>query len=144
MGTRNVALSHAAAARALEPRYTLVYDGACRVCTRLVNALRQWDRHSDIEIVPSQSQGVRARFPWIPANAFDEAIQLVGPGNVTWEGAAAIEQLLDVLPRGRLIGWIFHIPLARVIADRLYRWFARNRYHLGCGQHCPSRARGGR
>ena len=27
----------------------------------------------------------------------------------------------------------------RVIADRFYRWFARNRYRLGCGAHCQSR-----
>jgi predicted DCC family thiol-disulfide oxidoreductase YuxK len=23
--------------------------------------------------------------------------------------------------------------------DRFYRWFARNRYRLGCGEHCAVR-----
>lgn len=120
-------------------RYTLVYDGMCRVCSRLAKLLRKWDTRRHVEIVPSQTTGVMARFPWIPARAFSEAIQLVGPGGATWQGAAAIEELLGVLPRGRWISWIFSVPFVRTIADRVYRWFARNRYRLGCGEHCVSR-----
>jgi predicted DCC family thiol-disulfide oxidoreductase YuxK len=119
--------------------YTLVFDGTCAVCNRFVNVLRSWDQGREVEIVPAQEPGVTARFPWIPQRAFSDAIQLVGPGGVTWQGAQAIEELLGVLPRGRLIAWIFRIPFVRVIADRFYRWFARNRYHLGCGTHCASR-----
>jgi predicted DCC family thiol-disulfide oxidoreductase YuxK len=118
--------------------YTVVYDGTCKVCTRLSNVLRRWDR-GRLEVVASQSPGVMARFPWIPAKAYAEALQLIGPGGKTWQGSAAIEQLLNILPRGRLIAWVFHIPFIRMLADRFYRWFARNRYHLGCGAHCQSR-----
>lgn len=119
--------------------YTLVYDGMCRMCTRLSNVLKKWDTRREIEVVPSQATGVTARFPWIPARAYAEAIQLVGPGGKTWQGAEAIERLLGILPRGNWIGWVFRIPFVRVLADRLYRWVARNRYHLGCGEHCQSR-----
>jgi predicted DCC family thiol-disulfide oxidoreductase YuxK len=119
--------------------YTLVYDGMCRVCNKLANVLRRWDTRRDIEVLPSQATGVMARFPWIPSRAFGEAIQLVGPGGATWQGAAAIEALLGILPRGRWISWIFRIPFVRVIADRFYRWFARHRYRMGCGEHCVSR-----
>jgi predicted DCC family thiol-disulfide oxidoreductase YuxK len=118
--------------------YTVVYDGTCKVCTRLSKVLRKWDR-GKLEVVASQGPGVMARFPWIPARAYTEALQLVGPGGETWQGSEAIEQLLNILPRGRLISWIFSIPFMRAIADRFYRWFARNRYHLGCGAHCQSR-----
>jgi predicted DCC family thiol-disulfide oxidoreductase YuxK len=119
--------------------YTVVYDGACKVCGRLSRVLEKWDRHTQLEIIPSQTAGVNARFPWIPARAYQESLQLIGPGGRTWQGAAAIEQLLNILPRGRLISWIFRIPLVRGIADRFYRWFARNRYKLGCGDHCQLR-----
>jgi predicted DCC family thiol-disulfide oxidoreductase YuxK len=119
--------------------YTLVYDGTCTVCGRLVRLLDAWDRRREIEAVPSQAPGVMARFPWIPPRAYTDAVQLIGPGGRTWAGADAIERLLDILPRGRLIGWIFRIPGVRVLADRLYRWFARNRYKFGCGAHCQSR-----
>ena len=66
-------------------------------------------------------------------------MQLVGPGGRTWQGAAAIEHILDVLPKGKLVSWIFSIPFVRPLAERFYRWFARNRYKLGCGDHCASR-----
>jgi predicted DCC family thiol-disulfide oxidoreductase YuxK len=119
--------------------YTCVYDGMCKVCTRLAKTLRKWDRHHQIEVVSSQTPGVIARFPWIPSRAYAEALQLIGPGGRTWQGAAAIEQLLNILPKGRLIGWVFKIPFVRAFADQFYRWFARNRYKLGCGEHCQSR-----
>jgi predicted DCC family thiol-disulfide oxidoreductase YuxK len=119
--------------------YTCVYDGSCKICTRLTHVLRKWDRHHQIEIVPSQAPGVMARFPWIPARAYVEALQLIGPHGRTWSGAAAIEQLLNVLPKGKLIAWLFKIPFVRDLADRFYKWFARNRYKLGCGEHCQLR-----
>jgi len=111
----------------------------CKVCTRLSKTLQKWDRHHQIEVVASQTPGVMARFPWIPARAYADALQLIGPSGHTWQGAEAIEQLLKILPKGKLIAWLFSIPFVRVLADRFYKWFARNRYRLGCGEHCQSR-----
>jgi predicted DCC family thiol-disulfide oxidoreductase YuxK len=105
----------------------------------MVKVLPRLDRNSRIEVVPSQDPGVRARFPWIPPQAYEDALQLIGPDGRTWQGAVAIEQLLGILPKGKLIAWIFAIPFARRMADRFYRWFARNRYRLDCGEHCRSR-----
>lgn len=121
--------------------YTVVYDGACRVCNRLVELLRRWDREGLIEAIPSQNTSVHARFPWIPAEAYAESVQLIGPGGRTWQGGEAIEQLLRVLPRGALLGWVFRIPGMGAVLDRFYRWFARHRYRLGCGEHCQYRPR---
>ena len=132
-------IAGAPAAAAPGRPYTCGCDGTCKVCTRLAHALRAWDCGEQIEVVASQAPGVMARFPWIPPRAYAESLQLIGPGGRTWQGAAAIEQLLNVLPKGRLIAWIFKIPFARAIADRFYKWFARNRYQLGCGDHCKSR-----
>ena len=119
--------------------YTVIYDGQCKVCGRLVKLLDAWDTRKQIEIVPSQNTTVQARFPWIPPQAYAESVQLVGPGGRTWQGAAAIEQLLEALPKGGLLGWIFAVPGVRPFADRFYRWFARNRYKFGCGEHCQLR-----
>ena len=49
--------------------YTVVFDGDCKVCTRLSKVLRQW-AGDQIEVVSSQQPGVMARFPWIPARAY--------------------------------------------------------------------------
>jgi predicted DCC family thiol-disulfide oxidoreductase YuxK len=119
--------------------FTVVFDGDCKVCTRLSHVLRRWDRDQQLEVVSSQGAGVMARFPWIPARAYAEALQLVAADGTTWQGAAAIERLLDILPKGRLLSWVFRIPFARTLIDRFYKWFARNRYRLGCGAHCQSR-----
>ena len=120
--------------------YTVIYDGFCNVCKKLVAMLTKWDGHGELEIIPSQTPGLGARFPWIPERAYLESVQLIDhrTGN-TWQGAAALEHIIDALPKGRLITWIFSIPLVRPLAEKFYRWFAKNRYHLGCGEHCQLR-----
>ena len=119
--------------------YTIVYDGACKVCQGLVRRLERWDRHHVFEILPSQADGVHARFPWIPARAYAQSVQLIRRDGRTRQGAAALEEIIDQLPKGKLITWMFSIPFVRPLAERAYRWFARNRYRLGCGEHCQFR-----
>jgi predicted DCC family thiol-disulfide oxidoreductase YuxK len=120
--------------------WVVVYDGHCKVCGRLVKMLRGWDRRGVLEIVPSQAPGVHARFPWIPARAYLESVQFIDARTGhTWQGAAAVEHIIDVMPKGRLITWVFSIPFVRPLAEKFYRWFARNRYKLGCGDHCQVR-----
>jgi predicted DCC family thiol-disulfide oxidoreductase YuxK len=122
----------------VSPSCAVLYDGDCAVCTRLAGVLRRLDSRGTFEILTSQAPGVAARFPWIPPAAYRESLQLVEGGR-TLQGAAAIERILDLLPRGRWISWIFSLPFARPLAERFYRWFARNRYRLGCGAHCRYR-----
>ena len=118
----------------------MIYDGHCEVCSRMVKMLAKWDRYHELEIIPSQAPGIRERFPWIPPRAFVESIQVVSTRDgKTWQAAAALEELLNVLPNGRLISWLFKIPLVRPLVDLFYGWFARNRYRFGCGEHCQAR-----
>lgn len=120
--------------------YTVIYDGHCKVCGKMVKLLTRWDRSHILEIIPSQAPGVQARFPWIPSRAYVESVQVIRTRDGrTWQAAAALEELLKVLPKGRLISWLFKIPLVRPLVDRFYRWFARNRYRMGCGEHCAVR-----
>jgi predicted DCC family thiol-disulfide oxidoreductase YuxK len=120
--------------------YTVIYDGHCKVCGKMVKLLRKWDRHHELEIIPSQTPGLQARFPWIPPRAYLESVQVVRTRDgKTWQAAAALEELLKILPKGRLISWLFKIPFVRPLADKFYKWFARNRYRLGCGEHCAVR-----
>jgi predicted DCC family thiol-disulfide oxidoreductase YuxK len=119
--------------------WTLVYDGQCQVCGRFVRVLERWDRRKQVEALPSQNPCVAARFPWIPREAYGEAMQLIGPHGHTTQGAEAIEVLLGILPKGWMLRWIFKLPFVGWMADKLYRWFARNRYRFGCGEHCGTR-----
>jgi predicted DCC family thiol-disulfide oxidoreductase YuxK len=140
---RDVPGSQAKAAPAAYcPRYTVIYDGDCKVCGKMVRTLGKWDRNRELEIIPSQTSGVRARFPWIPARAYDDSVQVVRiTDGKTWQAAGAVEELLKVLPKGGLVSWLFKIPFARPLANRFYKWFARNRSHFGCGDHCQVRPR---
>lgn len=120
--------------------YTVIYDGTCKVCGKLVSVLADWDKRGVLEVVPSQRAGVKARFPWIPTRAYMDSVQVVrNTDGKTWQGAAALEAIINAMPKGRLLGWVFKIPFARPLAERFYRWFARNRYKLGCGEHCTYR-----
>ncbi len=120
--------------------YTVVYDGHCKVCGRMVRVLAKWDRDHKLEIVPSQQPGVRERFPWIPARSYAESMQVVRTSDgKTWQAAGALEELIKALPKGRLVSWLFKIPFVRPLVDTLYRWFARNRSKFGCGEHCSVR-----
>ena len=120
--------------------YTVVYDGHCKVCGRMVKVLAKWDRDHRLEIIPSQQPGVRERFPWIPSRSYEESMQVVRTSDgKTWQAAAALEELLKALPKGRMVSWLFKIPLVRPLVDVLYRSFARNRYRFGCGEHCSVR-----
>src|SRR5687768_1263781 len=76
--------------------YTVVYDGTCTICGKLVKMLRKWDTGGMLEILPSQNTCVRSRFPWIPDRAYLESVQLIGPGGRTWQGAVAIEHIIDL------------------------------------------------
>ena len=118
-------------------QHGVVFDGQCGMCRKWVRRLEAWDRHDALETIPFQDPSVRTRFPWIPPEAFTEAVQVVAPDGRTWSGAGAAERLASVLPGGGLWGWIFRLPLARPIADRVYAGIAARRGGSGrCGDHC--------
>jgi predicted DCC family thiol-disulfide oxidoreductase YuxK len=127
--------------RGLTSQYAVIYDGQCQVCSRSVNLLAKWDKNHELEIMPSQAPGVRERFPWISAQAYGDSVQVIRVRDgKTWQAAAALEELLNVMPKGQAISWLFRIPFARPLVDRLYRWFVRNRYKFGCAEHCGNHA----
>lgn len=116
--------------------YTVIFDGNCRTCLQLSEVLRRWDTSRRLQVLPSSDARVFELFPWIPLEAYERALQLVGPGGETWEGAAAIEKILDILPGGTPLARLLSIPVLGRLFDRGYRWFARNRRSFGCGDHC--------
>lgn len=122
-------------------RLTVIYDGHCGVCTRLVQRVARLDTHRVLEIVASQAPGVRDRFPWIPSADYDESLQVVRVSDGrTWNGAAAVEEIIRSLRTGWVVSWLFRIPFARGVAERAYRWFADHRGELGCSDHCAVQA----
>ena len=68
-------------------RPLLLWDGECRFCRFWADRWRETlDEHLDL--APAQSQA--ARFPEIPAAAYDDAVQLIEPDGTVYSGAEAI------------------------------------------------------
>ena len=104
----------------------LVYDGNCGFCTRWAHRISAiiGDR---VEFAPSQEVG--HRFPQIPPEQFENAVQWIGPDGEVYSGAkAALRVLAFSGPAGRLLWWAYRrLPGFAGAAEVAYRWVARNR-----------------
>jgi predicted DCC family thiol-disulfide oxidoreductase YuxK len=127
--------------------YTVVYDGQCKVCGRLVKLLNAWDKNDEIEVIPFQNTSVLDRFPWIPSEAYAEAMQLIGPGGKTWQGGEAIEQLLKILPCGGVLletrGVVLVVDAAHHVRGHHVQLRARRHRGSGVGKLQRERRLGG-
>ncbi len=117
-------------------QYTVLYDGECPICLRSVRRLRRWDSRGALGFIAAQDPSVPGRFPEISREALGDSIHLVGPGGKVWEGAEAVEVLINLLPALSWARFLFRVPLVRPLARRVYRWVARNRYRFSCDKHC--------
>jgi len=111
----------------------LIFDGQCAFCQRCVALLRRWDRGGRLRCVPLQDKAALAALPPIPGAALEQAMHLVTADGAVYAGAEAVPPLLRVLPGGPPLALLFGIPGVPGLANRIYRWVARNRHQLGCG-----------
>lgn len=123
--------------------YTVIYDGHCEACGRLVSSWIRCDRNGWLDVLPSQTPGVRQRFHQIPPSAFDESLQVVGRDGRVWQGAQAFARVLAVLPAARVPAVLHRIGKLGRLAETAYRLCAVNRPRRSCSEHCgmrPTRA----
>jgi len=119
--------------------WTLIYDGDCAFCRRCVALLAQWDRHGRVRAVPFQEEKALVGLPSIPLRALHQAMHLVAPDGAVLPGAAAVPEILRLLPGGTPLSWAFAAPGVPRVAAAIYRVVARNRHRLGCGSAtCPN------
>ena len=86
--------------------------------------VRRRDRTGRLELLPYQDPAATARFRGVPDEAFEGALQLLLPGGVRFEGARAVEEVLRLLPAGRIPSLLFSLPGARPLARKVYGWVA--------------------
>lgn len=121
--------------------YTLLYDGACSICTSQAHSIATFDRRENIELLDINSDTARARFPRISPQDAQREIHLAAPDGTLYRGAEAVRQTLLRLPILRGIGILMSLPGAMTVARPVYRWVARNRYRLsGKPEECPDGA----
>ena len=109
-------------------KLTLFYDGTCPLCAKEMRAIRAKDSHGDITTIDIYSEAF-SKYPDIDAVAANEILHAVDDGGRLWLGLDAAYRAWDILGRGWMyapLRWRFIKP----VADRLYLYFANNRYRI--------------
>ena len=124
---------------------TLVFDGYCGVCTRMVRWVRAQDRAGRVTALPSQQPGLLERFGLTRAQADREVWAFDTAGNA-WSGAEAIFVVLELLGGPwKAVAAGSRLPLIKPLAALGYHWFAAHRQFFarwGTTPECEDPARG--
>jgi len=107
-------------------RPTLVYDGACGLCTDAVTLVRRWDPRGRLDVVPFQDEARLATFG-VAIPAYAAAMHLLLPDGRVFVGADAVPPLVRLLPGKRWLGWPWRVPGVPRLARRLYAMIAARR-----------------
>lgn len=109
---------------------TILYDGDCPLCRREIKAMLRLDKGR------GRLAGVDIAAPEFDAASYGltreqvmGAIHAIGDDGAVVKGMEVFRRAYAAVGLGWLLsptGW----PLIKPLADRLYRWFARNRMRI--------------
>jgi predicted DCC family thiol-disulfide oxidoreductase YuxK len=109
----------------------LVYDGDCGFCRLWID---RWRATTGDRVEYATYQETAHRFPDVPRERFQKAVQLLEPDGRWSGGAEAVFRTLATAPGRRLPLWLYQrVPGVKPIADAAYRFVAGNRgplYHV--------------
>lgn len=109
---------------------TLIFDGNCRICTRIVQWIATHDLTTAIRSLPNQNPAVLARYGLTP-EAVEREVWLLGDDGTRWRGAAAANRVLDALGGfWAALARLYRLRAVRWVEDRLYHWVSVRRYWL--------------
>ena len=111
---------------------SVIYDGACSVCTRIVRLLKVIDRSNtfvvyDYHEVPLMQE----RFPVLKGSELEEAMHVITRDRRIYRGYRALRRMLMNTPLRPVVAFLY-FPAFDPIGVFLYNWFARNRRRFGC------------
>src|SRR5260221_7395027 len=112
---------------ALPTKPLLVFDGDCNFCTLWI---RRWQQMTGdaVDYLPSQDASIVARFPEIPRERFETAVQLIETNGEVYSGAEAVFRTLS---KGSNWRWPLRayekIPAFAKITERAYGFVAGHR-----------------
>ncbi|MEJ5343805.1 MAG: DUF393 domain-containing protein [Chloroflexus sp.] len=121
-------------------RYTMLYDGNCRICRSQAALIAGYDDHNQIELLDANSASARERFPQISHEEAMGQLHVVGPDGTIYRGAEAVREILLQLPTLRGLGELLRLPGALTLAQPVYELIARNRYLFGGSTTCDDDA----
>ena len=103
---------------------TLVFDNRCDFCRRWVDRITRLDRDGVVRTLPLQDQAATA-LTGQTADRLQRAAHFVRADGNVYAGAAAVRELLTLLPRLGAVRGIAGLPGMMVLAEGVYAWIAR-------------------
>ena len=105
----------------------MIFDGDCGFCRRWIVRFKRWTS-PHVEFLPAQDSSIAMRFPEIPREQFDLAVQLIASDGSVFSGAEAVFRALDSAARA---SWLLRayqrFPVFARLAEWIYRFIARHR-----------------
>jgi predicted DCC family thiol-disulfide oxidoreductase YuxK len=108
----------------------VLYDGHCKFCKTQSRNLIALARHGAIESIDFQQPGILDRFPGVSYETCMEAMQLVTPDGLVYQGFEAVVRALATRPVFRRLPFVYYLPGIKHLCDWLYRFVAAHRYRL--------------
>ncbi len=113
----------------------VLYDRDCGLCTASARALRRWDRHERLEMLPLQD-AARSDVPAVAAAGRElpltAALHVVDEASGSIQaGGAGVLAIAAVLPGGWIVRPFAAIPPFRWAVGLGYGLVARNRHRIG-------------
>ncbi len=108
---------------------TLFYDGNCPLCLREINHLSRLNQAGQLQLVDIHSDGFAQRYPELDPEELDRFIHARLGDGIIVKGVDATLAAWEAVGKGI---WIAPLrwPLMRIVADGVYRLFARNRHTI--------------
>ncbi len=109
----------------------VIYDGNCPLCLRSVAILRKLDWLGRLAYVNAHdADQTFLREPPVAGAPLLEEMHLLTPRTKLYRGFGAFRWLAWRLPACWLIAPLLYLPGVPWLGQCIYRWIARNRYHL--------------
>jgi predicted DCC family thiol-disulfide oxidoreductase YuxK len=105
----------------------MIYDGDCRFCALWI---KRWQQTTGerVDYLPFQDASVAERFPEIPREQFEIAVELIETDGRVFSGAEAAFRALAHNPgKGRWLRWYKKSSLFARVSERGYRFVAEHR-----------------
>ena len=108
---------------------TVLYDGLCPLCKREIRHIKRLDKHNRIEAVNIAEADFNPALYGCTFSQVNGQIHAFLPDGTCITGMEVFRQLYSSLGLGFLINWT-KLPVAQQVTNKMYSWFARNRYKL--------------
>lgn len=109
-----------------ENKPVLIFDGDCGFCRKWI---ARWQKATGNKVSYAPYQKVASRYPQIPMDRFERAVQLVEGDGKVYSAAAAVFRSLSYAGKRRAVLWWAYrkIPGFRFMSEIAYACVARHR-----------------